>query len=208
MFRKLLWLAPLALLLGCASSSVQPQITRFDPIMTEPQISSQVKFNEVYASYEADTFNIAAAIFEYQSLYVLPLEIANKTDKNIEPSEYSVSLHDGRDLKLIRMLTLDDLIAVKNKMTGKSSGGIESQIISTTVNTIMSLTSLSSQGEVMRGLDMAIDNYFSFRPIYKHETRKGILCFMINFRAEYPITLLVKLRGEEVKLKFMPRKDN
>jgi hypothetical protein len=139
---------------------------------------------------------------------LLSLQIYNQTGADIKPEEYSVGLYDGRDLKQITMLSRTDMMIVKDKLQGKSTGGgLESQVIQGALNTVTGVTSVISKSEVSRGLDLATKSYFSFRPIYKHETRTGILCFVLDFRPEYPITLKVKIRDEEFKLKFMPKPD-
>ncbi len=211
MIKRLFWLAalvPLIGLLGCATSPIpsQPQIVRFNPIVVEPQVKSFINKGETYSGYESDNYDVAAALFEYQSILLLPLEITNKTDRDIKPEEYSVSLRDGRDLKKITLLSRAEIVAIKAKMDGSSSGGgLESQVIAGAYTTVLSLTSIFSKNDVKRGLELAAGNYFSFRPIYKHEKRQGILCFLLDFRAEYPIALELKVQDEIIKLKFMPK---
>jgi len=57
---------------------------------------------------------------------------------------------------------------------------------------------------MLKGLDDAIDNYFSFRAIYAREKREGILCFMVDFKLEYPITLMIKIKDKVAWIRFLP----
>lgn len=183
------------------------EINRFDPITKIPGTKSFTLDNEIYGSNENHQYRVAAALFEYNSVIVMPLEITNKTGRNIEPGQYSISLHDGRDLKTIRMLTRKELVAVKGKLEGNSSGsGLEGMALEATVNALMTAANMPTKNVMVQGLNHAINDYFSFRPIYAHETRRGLLCFLVEFKLEYPIALIVKIHGEEFKLKFMPRK--
>lgn len=208
--QRLAWLivVPVVVVLGCAANRLpmQPQVDRFQPIITEPAVSTFINNGETFISYEADDYPLSAALFEFQSILLLSLQIHNLTDTDLKPEEYSVSLHDGRDLKLITMLSRTDMMVVKDKLQGKSTGGgLENQVIQGALNAVSGVTSVISKSDVSHGLDLATNNYFSFRPIYKHATRDGILCFVLDFHPEYPITLMVKIRDQLTKLKFMPK---
>lgn len=193
------------LLTGCAKTPIE--VMRFDPINDTPDTKILVKNNETFISKRSKTFKVTSALFESQSIMIMPLEIVNYTGEDIQTSEYSVSLHDGRDMKQLKMLGRDELVAVKNKLEGNpGAGGFENQIINTTVNTVMGMTNLSSKEYIIKSIADAIDNYFSFRPIYTREKREGILCFIIDFKPEYPITLVVKIKDEDFYFRFMPRK--
>ena len=202
-----LMLAAVLYVAGCAQAPMSAQINRFDPQLQPPYTKTFIQGGETYITYENLNYKISAALFEYQSIIVLPLEIFNHTAFEIRPEEYVVSLHDGRDLKPIKMLTRTDLQAARSKLGGGggSSGGIQQQLIESTLNAIMEATNVSSKNTMIKSIDIAIDNYFQLRPIYAGEKREGILCFLVDFKLEYPITLMVKLKGEEIKLKFMPQ---
>jgi len=191
---------------GCARAPMSAQINRFDHQLQPPYTKTFIKDGETYVSYENVNYKISTALFEYQSIIVLPLEIFNHTASNIWLDEYAVSLYDGRDLKPIKMLTRTDLQAARSKIGGGgSSGGIEQQLIESTLNAIMEAANVTTKNTMIKSIDIAIDNYFEFRPIYAGEKRGGILCFLVDFKMEYPITLMVKLKGEEIRLKFMPQ---
>jgi hypothetical protein len=191
------------ILIGCGTPA---KITRFDPVAGPPGISTYEIDNEIYLRYKDARYQITAALFEFNSIIVMPLTITNKSGEDIEPSEYKVSLHDGRDLKEIKMLSRDHLVSAKNEMEGKGGGSnIGGPVVETTVNTIISMTQASNRAVMTKGLDYAINNYFDFRPVYANYTREGILCFLIDFKPEYPTTLMIDIKGEILMLRFMPR---
>jgi hypothetical protein len=190
-------------LTGC---STPVEINRFDPVLGPPEIGAYGENNETFIKYNDSHYQITAALFEFNSVIVMPLSITNKTGEALEPSQYSVSLRDGRDLKEIKMLTRNNLVAVKNKVEGKGGGlNVGGSVVETTVNAIISITQSSNQEVVTKGLDHAINNYFSFRPIYANYSRKGILCFLVDFKLEYPLALMVDIKGEAFMLRFMPQ---
>jgi hypothetical protein len=204
--RKGLFFTLVVMLLFCGCAA-PVKINRFDPVADRPDLKTFIRDNETYLSFEDKHYRVTAALFEYNSVVVLPLEITNKTGADIEPQEYSVSLHDGRDLKLIKMLKRGDLIAVRGKIEGKSYGkGLEGMAIDATVNALMDAANVNTQKTMIKGLDHAINDYFSFRPVYAHETRQGLLCFLVDFRLEYPLTLILKIRQERIPLRFLPQK--
>ena len=63
-----------------------------------------------------------------------------------------------------------------------------------------------TKGKLAQIIQYGIDNYFSYRPIYKGEQRSGILCFIPNFKLEYPLTLRVKIQKKTIDLLFYPEK--
>jgi hypothetical protein len=208
----LFFLALVVLLTGCVSAPLPPpvKVIRFNPVISSPQITTFVepRINETYIRYNSTDYVITSAVFESQSLLLAPLNITNNTSRNIEPDEYAVSLHDGRDLKKVKMLKRDDLIAIKTKIEGVSSGGnIETQVFNNVMDSVMSITNNTEKQKLIQGLHTAINNYFSFRPIYSRETRSGILCFMLDFKAEYPLTLRVMIRDKAIDLQFLPAPD-
>ncbi|OGC34305.1 hypothetical protein A2311_01240 [candidate division WOR-1 bacterium RIFOXYB2_FULL_48_7] len=195
---------------GCASHQLanREMLTRFDPIMDQPQIKTfyQERFKETFVSYEASEVRLVSALFESQSLLLLPITIFNKTNNAIMPADYSVALYDGRDMKQIKMLTRDDLLDVKAKLQGRpSDGNIETKVINSVMDSLTFMTGDPDKQLVMQGLDLALYDYFSFRPIYPHEKRYGILCFILDFKAEYPITLNVRVGAKNHEIRFLPK---
>lgn len=189
---------------GCAQSTLK--INRFTPVVEPPFTKLFLKDNENYIGYASENYSASAALFEYDSIIILPLEIVNRTNHDILSDKYSVSLLDGRDLKSITMLNRDHLISSKSKMGGgSSSGGIQQQLIENALNSIMDVANLSEKKIMAKGLEKAINDYFEFRPIYAGEKRSGILCFLVNFKLEHPLTLMIDLAGEKIKLRFNPQ---
>ena len=204
--RKWLFLTLVVMLLFCGCTA-PIRINRFDPVADGPNLKTFTRDNETYSSFEDNNYRVTAALFEYNSVMVLPLEIFNKTGSDIEPQEYSVSLHDGRDLKQIKMLKRQDLMAVRGKLGGKSFGkDLEGMAIDATVNILMDAANVNTQKTMIKGLDQAIHDYFSFRPVYALETRQGLLCFLVDFKLEYPLTLMLRIRNEHIQLRFLPQK--
>lgn len=198
------------ILSGCATSPLPPQIKiiRFDPVIDSPQVKSFVRANETYISFESDGYAVDAAVFESQAVIFIPLTVYNNTGKEILPADYSFSLHDGRDLKTIKMLTRDEISNIKAKLEGRPGGvNIETQVINTAMDSFMDLAGNNGKASIIKAMGYAVDNYFSFRPIYPREKRTGVLCFLLNFKAEYPITLKMQIRGGVSYLRFMPRQE-
>lgn len=207
MKKALLVLIVPLLLLGCGNTPVE--VNHFDPVLDQPHLTKIVREDDDLVSCQTNKFKVVAALYEYNSVIVMPLNISNKTGQTIQPKDYSISLHDGRDLKKIKMLTRTDLVKIKGKLEGSGSGGggggIESMALEATVNAIMSATSMPTKNLMLKGLDHAINDYFEFRPIWANETRAGLLCFLVDFKLEYPLTLALKVRDERIDLKFRPR---
>lgn len=196
-------------LAGCAGPlPPEVKIIRFDPVIDSPQVRSFTRANETYISFESDGYAVDAAVFESQAVIFIPLTVYNNSGKEILPADYSVSLHDGRDLKLIKMLSRDEISSIKAKLEGRPGGvNIETQVINTAVDSFMSLAGNSGKQVIIKAMGYAVDNYFSFRPIYPREKRTGVLCFILNFKAEYPITLKMQMWNEVSYLQFMPRQE-
>ncbi|MDD4179192.1 MAG: hypothetical protein PHH14_03990 [Candidatus Margulisbacteria bacterium] len=202
-FLFLLVLAPF--LFGCAKSPIE--VNNFELAPGQPKVRNISKNgNNLYIRYNNDKFAVEAGVFEYNGIVVVPLDITNKEKKNIPPQDYSISLYDGRDFKEIKMLTRQDIILTKGRYQGSPpSLGISNQLIETTFQTISNIVSPPTKNQLLQTLNYAIDNYFSFRPIYAGETRKGIICFLVDFKLEYPLTLLVEVDKEKHFIYFWPQ---
>jgi len=184
---------------------------RFEPVVNSPNldtfISTELSIKgETMARYTLPNYKIQTAIFEALSIMIVPITIVNNTGDDLQPSEYSISLYDGRDMKPIKMLSRSDMIKVQDKLKGGSGGRLEQQVINTAVDSFMDITNSTDKQAVIKGLDAAINNYFAFRPVYAYDKRFGVLCFLLDFKAEYPISLKVKIKKEDITLKFFPQK--
>lgn len=205
--KKLLPLLLLPLLFGCAQVATY-NMTYFQPVNVPAKTFNYLDQTVSYASYSNDDVEIAASIVEYNTyIIVASLKIVNVSGKTIEPESYSIALFDGKDYKSIRLLTRDEVQSVKNTVAGGPSGGaIQDQIINTSVNTLMSAVDAPTKGKLVRIIQYGIDNYFSFRPIWIKGQREGFLCFLPNFKLEFPLTLRIKMNGKVIDLKFVPKK--
>jgi len=203
--KRLAWLLVLVpFLFGCAKPPVE--VNHFIPAPNQLHVKKAVKHNsETYSVYDNDRFKIETAIYEYKGIIVVPLEITNKEKKDIEPQEYKIALSDGRDYKEIKMLSRQDIILTRGRYQGNPpSLGLSNQLIETTFQTVSSIVSPPTKDRLIQALDYAINNYFSFRPIYAGETRTGILCFLVDFKLEYPLTLTLAAKEEKVHIYFWP----
>lgn len=191
------------ILLGCAE--VPQEVKHFEPLADSPLEKVFLKDNVPSIAYEDAVGKITASIFEYNTILAVPISITNKLSKDELPTEYSISLADGRDLKPIKMLKRDDLIKIKAKYLGEGSSNLEDQLLEATVTNIMNVANMPTKDRVVKLLDEGINSYFAFRPIYAGEKREGVLCFLPDFKLEYPLTLMVKVRGEKIDFKFFPK---
>lgn len=204
--KKYIWLILLLIIVtaGCSAPPSQLKISRFKPI-TAANTKVVMFDKEAYGVYEDAKYKVMVVLYEYNAVMAMYIEITDKTGTNISVKDYSISLNDGRDLKALKTLTREDLIAAKAKLEQKSSGSnIVDQATAAIINAITSKLDLDSKNYLISTIGKAIDNYYAFRPIFKNETRKGILCFLVDFKLEYPLTLITKIKGEEIKIKFMP----
>jgi hypothetical protein len=196
----------LLLILGCAAVTTTLDITYFEPIPDSPGMKTFVQDKITYVNYENHDYRITAALFEYNDICIVTLSITNETSSDVKSSDYSVGLYDGRDQKPLKIVSREDITAVRAKYAGSSSGleitGDTVKAVESAVTAIIGVVKPSTNDMVVKGLDQAIDNYFSFRPIYAKECRDGILSFLVDFKLEYPLTLKIKLRKEEIDLKF------
>lgn len=201
-------------LFGCSSTPMPPsiKIMRFDPVINSPNIdtftSTELSIKgETMARYTSPNYKIQTAVFEALSIMIVPITIVNNTGDDLQPSNYSISLEDGRDMKTIKMLSRSEMIKIQDKLKGGTGSGLEQQVINTAVDSFMDITNSTDKQDVIRGLDAAINNYFAFRPVYAYDKRFGVLCFLLDFKAEYPISLRVKIHKQDVILKFFPKVD-
>ncbi|MBN2057766.1 MAG: hypothetical protein JW782_03115 [Candidatus Saganbacteria bacterium] len=206
--KRSFWLIPVILLAlyGCSSPPVE--VNRFDPVAGGPFISTLDKNGEIYASYIDPEIQLVTTLYEYNSIIVMPLTIVNRTDHDIGPADYSLSLCDGRDFKPVRMLDRNDLVNVKGKLEGKGTdfgSGIEGMALAATVNAFEDLTNQPSTKMMVKGINQAINDYFEFRPVYASEARTGLLCFLVDFKLEYPLTVRLKVKDKLIDIRFLPR---
>jgi hypothetical protein len=200
-----LFILSAAFLCGCAQ--VPLDVNRFDPVLDRKGITTVTIANETFAEYETPDLRLTTAIFEFNGVIANSLEIRNNSDADLPVSEYSFSLADGRDLKPIKILSRQDLVATRTKLAGGgSSGNIQDQLIQATVDTILNSINTPTKNKLINIVDEGIKNYFSFRPVYAQGKRSGVICFLPDFQLEYPLTLTVKVRGETACFKFNPRK--
>ncbi|MCX5748832.1 MAG: hypothetical protein NTZ10_01110 [Candidatus Saganbacteria bacterium] len=194
-------------MLGCSQVS-QYNTKKYEPQKNPGKIGCYNDKDIDFAYYSGDKIKISAAMIGYNYIIASSVKLINNTGADIEPGEYSIALFDGRDLKPVRLLTRDEVQSVKNTVAGgPGSSAIQDQIINTSVNTIMGALDAPTKGKLTQIIQYGIDNYFSFRPIYKGSERNGILCFISNFRLEYPLTLRIKVKGQAVDLLFNPKKN-
>jgi hypothetical protein len=191
---------------GCAVTSPQIQIEYYDPVET-PTSTVTVEGVIQYITQKNDKYEITACLISGKNIFATDLEIKNKTKKELQPEDYSISLFDGRDRLELQMISKE----VVENFRAKAAAG---QSIKTG-NTFLdySLTSFAgivenatpltkSQYNALIGI--VIERYFSFRPIYPNYTRRGILCFFHTFIIEYPLILKVEIKKEIYEFKFWP----
>ncbi|MFA5113901.1 MAG: hypothetical protein WC529_06380 [Candidatus Margulisiibacteriota bacterium] len=196
-------LAGLFMTLGCAQ--VPLATTNYEPQVDQPGLKSVVIGNDTFAEYTLPDCRITSAIFEFNNVIAVSLEIRNLTGQDLGVKEYAVSLADGRDLKPVKMLTRQDLVATRAKMSGGTGGAIQDQLIQATVDTIMNTMNTPTKEKLIKIIDQGIAEYFDFRPVYANDRRGGVLCFVPDFQLEYPLTLTVKIKGEPHIIKFLPQ---
>jgi hypothetical protein len=203
---KKLALLSFALLFIVGCSSAPFDINRFDPQDDQALTRVVLKGGEKYLAYESMAIDISVALFEYNNIIVMPLMIENKTDQTIPAKDYSLSLSDGRDRKPIKLVSRDDLAKFRAGMSGGGSANIplENQAVQAAFSAIEGVIRPSEKSAILKGVDIAINDYFQFRPIWAREKRQGILCFLVDFKLEYPLTLEFKLKGKPIDLRFMP----
>lgn len=204
MIIRLMLLFVLASFTMCGCSQAPIQIKKYTPKNAKVKISTPFLHEfSLYQIYDAHDYNIQANIYEYNNIIAVMIEITNKSAKNLEAEEYTIDLTDGRDFKPIRMLKRQDLINIRAKFTSGTKGAIQDQVIEATMNNAMKVANVNTKEKLVSLLNLAIDNYFSFRTIYAKETRQGLLGFMPDFKLEYPLTIFIKLPEKEVAFQFL-----
>lgn len=189
-------------ILGCAQTNQLP-IVRYELQLPE-QAKKVSKWDEDFYVYDRPEYRLSLAVFEHGGLIVIPIEIDSKSKERIEPDQYFIQLYDGRDKLPIKVITRQDLEAIKNKSSGGPGLNLLSPSLQGALGAFNSIVNYPETSALAQELDKAISLYFAFRPIYPYETRKGFLAFYHDFELEYPLTLYVKIKGEEAAFFFVP----
>jgi len=201
---KIILFSLLALFLnGC--SQVALDITSYTPLeKTGDPIPSFVKGIALYPLYSDVGLEVAANIYEFNNIMTLFLAIKNETDRDIAAGSYSIFVSDGRDNKELKRLSRQDMLNIKMKYTGTPGGAIQDQVINVTMSNAMKVANVPTKEKLAELIGLMADNYFSFRPIYARETRQGILCFMPDFKLEYPLTITLRMPSGDKNFVFLP----
>ncbi|MFH2034045.1 MAG: hypothetical protein ABIJ26_05005, partial [Candidatus Margulisiibacteriota bacterium] len=166
--------------------------------------TSTYKGNEPFVTYEDKNYLITTAMFQYQTFIVISLSIKNKTQNTIGADQYSVDLYDGRDFLPIMKILREDIVAFRGKVEAPTSLGVPDPAIEAALSTVVSLVKPKSQSELVKGLNRIIDSYYAFRPIYPGETRDGFISYLVAFKLEYPVTMVVKIKDKKIAIPFNP----
>lgn len=188
---------------GCAQMPLE--IIKYLPQNAGSKLEpSFIQDLNLYNVYEDNNFDVDANVYEYNNIIALLIAVKNKRAEMLSPEDYSIGLADGRDLKPVRMLSRQELLNIKLKYTSNDRGAITDQAIEATMGNVMKIANFPTKEKMAELIDLGANNYFSFRPIYQGEIRQGILCFMPDFKLEYPLTVQVKLPGKVLALKYWP----
>ncbi|MFA4858553.1 MAG: hypothetical protein WC901_07215 [Candidatus Margulisiibacteriota bacterium] len=171
---------------GCTVEATDTFITDFD----------------AFPVYKSKEFEVVASVYEYNLVLGLIVAIKNNTTKDLTPTDYTIGLADGRDLKPIKMLSREDLIIVRDKVAGVSNRALQDRLIDTAYNNAMKVANMPTKDQLLALLNMSIEKYFSFRPIYAGKTRQGLLCFVSDFTLEYPLTLKMRVKKQSFTVEF------
>lgn len=162
---------------------------------------------EQYIAYQSDEYNISAHLYGKVSMFGLALRIENKTDNTIGTAEYSVGVYDGRDHKPLKIIDRDKVIVYRNKLASGGSLKTGNSMVDYSMGQITGLFQSMTRSEAsvyLSYIDWAVNNYYSFRPIYAHEAREGILVAETDFMPEYPIVIVVKIGNKDIQFRFVP----
>lgn len=202
--KKLIFLAIACIMLaGCAQTPLQT--TKFTPQNDRmPVTTPYIPDLPLYYLYSDPSLEVSANIYEYNNMLTLFIIIKNKTKENLLPENYSISLTDGRDYKEIKMLSRQDLINIRSKYIDASNGSIQDQVIEATMTNAMKVANMPTKEKLAELITLGVNNYFSFRPVYPNEVRQGVLCFLPDFKLEYPLTIFIKIKSKNLAFHFLP----
>lgn len=199
-------LLPLLCLSACAPPQLSDGLTRFDKVGNNIKTSTIIGFGgEEFTVYEDQKIRLAVALFDYKELAFAGIYITNKTRQDIQPDEYSIALSDGRDHLPLKLITRENVEAIRAKGANAGDFNLMSPSVQGAFNTFQSLLSFPSESVLSQNLDKALQNYFAFRPIYAGEKRQGLLAFFHAFELEYPLLFALEIKGEMIYLYFEPR---
>jgi len=193
------------ILASCAKPPVKVKL--YDPVITSPNHMIVDKSGQKFIEYSDGDCAISASMVGSQGIMVVSLRVLSRSGKDILADEYSIELADGRDLKLLRLISREVVVEYRKKLSSgqeiKSGNGMLDLAL-TQFSGIMQDMGNSELSEFLKSVDWAVDHYFAFRTIYVNEPREGVLCFYADFIFEYPLTLKIKLRQKQIDLQFKP----
>ncbi len=197
------------LLCGCENPPLE--IHTFYPINLKPDMTVTRDGKIPVVTRSGANCDVTVSLVEYKSVFLSSIEIKNKTARDVASSEYSIVLSDGRDRKPITPLSAASLREIRDRVD-EGGGGVKlygpEKALEGAVNALIAPISPSSGKTVKAALDVILERYFAFRPIYAHETRKGLLTNLLDFPLEYPLDLTVTVRGERSDFQFMPTSES
>ena len=183
---------------GCGNNVQSISLTRYH-VTSPTNLNPVIRFNEQYYVDATQDYNITFAMFGYKEFIAVDMSIKNKLFFDLSPKDYSIALFDGRDHLPIKLIDRDELALVEKKLIDPKGFNLTSpsvQGVFSSVNSIISMPENSSLGQNIQNI---INNYFAFRPIYARSARNGWLAFFHDFKLEYPLILIVKIKGTEYK---------
>lgn len=189
-------------LIGCVQ--VPLDVKEYVPQIKNAKIVPAPLSNiEAFEVIDSDEFNVVASLYEYNGVLALALAITNKTSEEILPKDYSIRLADGRDCKKIKMLTREEMMQIRARYGGSKNYNMQDQFIEATMSNAMRAINVPTKEKLGAIADVGISNYFAFRPIYAKEKRFGVICFIPEFKLEFPLTLFVEINGREIRAPFL-----
>lgn len=201
----LIFILPLWLL-GCSHPAMQ--IQTFTPILDRPELKLIQLHNQDFIELTRGDFRVTTGLYSYNNIIALSIEIYNHSATELGTAEYSITLTDGRDHKVIHLMTRQDVIATRAKLAGSKSAAIQDQIIQTSIDTVMNTVNAPTKERMLAVIDLGIAQYFSFRPVFPHEQRSGFLCFVPDFQLEYPLIVKVAIRENTYQFKYSRSENN
>jgi len=200
---------PIIFMCGCAAQ-VPKEVNAYKPSNLQPGVIEIKKSQVTYAKWETDRYKVLSALFEYKGIYVADVEMTNKTNVNVQPGEYSIALTDGNDRLHFKMISAETIQIIRGGIKEDKDGKLElkeaeQRVLDAAVSIFQSMK--PSDAELLKkGLDMVIDQYFAFRPLWAGQTRKGLIAFEPDFRLEYPLRLSLAIKGDKTEIIFVPSK--